>query len=55
MKELRCPKCGNVFKVDEADYATILNQVKNAEFWRPAIKRNRSWKPPRPAKSSPTK
>ena len=32
MKELRCPKCGNVFKVDEADYATILNQVKNAEF-----------------------
>lgn len=32
MKELRCPKCGNVFKVDEADYASILNQVKNAEF-----------------------
>lgn len=32
MKELKCPKCGNVFQVDEADYASIVNQVKNAEF-----------------------
>jgi hypothetical protein len=32
MKELKCPKCGSVFTVDEADYALILSQVKNAEF-----------------------
>ena len=32
MKELKCPKCGSVFSVDEADYASIVNQVKNAEF-----------------------
>ena len=32
MKELKCPKCGNVFSVDEADYASIVSQVKNAEF-----------------------
>lgn len=32
MKELKCPKCGNVFTVDEADYASIVSQVKNAEF-----------------------
>lgn len=32
MKELRCPKCGSVFSVDEADYASILNQVKTREF-----------------------
>ena len=32
MKELKCPQCGSVFSVDEADYASILNQVKNAEF-----------------------
>ena len=32
MKELKCPKCGSVFTVDEADYASILNQVKNQEF-----------------------
>ncbi len=32
MKELKCPKCGSVFQVDEADYASILSQVKTAEF-----------------------
>ena len=32
MKELKCPKCGSVFTVDESDYADIVNQVKNAEF-----------------------
>ena len=32
MRELKCPKCGSVIKVDEADYASIVNQVKNAEF-----------------------
>ena len=32
MKEIKCPHCGEVFSVDEADYALLLNQVKNAEF-----------------------
>ena len=32
MKQLKCPKCGNVFQVDEADYASIVSQVKNKEF-----------------------
>lgn len=32
MKELKCPNCGSVFTVDEADYASIVNQVKNVEF-----------------------
>ena len=32
MRELKCPKCGNVFSVDEADYASIVSQVKGAEF-----------------------
>ena len=32
MKELKCPKCGSVFTVDEADYAFILQQVKTSEF-----------------------
>lgn len=32
MKEIKCPRCGSVFTVDEADYASIVNQVKNAEF-----------------------
>ena len=29
---MKCPKCGSVFTVDEADYASIVEQVKNAEF-----------------------
>ena len=32
MRELKCPKCGNVFSVNEADYASIVSQVKGAEF-----------------------
>lgn len=32
MKDLKCPKCGNVFVVDEADYISIANQVRNHEF-----------------------
>lgn len=32
MKELKCPKCGSTFTVDESDYVAILQQVKTAEF-----------------------
>ena len=32
MQEIKCPKCGSVIKVDEADYALILSQVKTHEF-----------------------
>lgn len=32
MTELKCPKCGTTFKVDDTSYADILNQVRNHEF-----------------------
>jgi len=32
MKELVCPKCHTAFTVDDADYADIVNQVRNAEL-----------------------
>ena len=32
MHELKCPKCGSVFTVDEADYASIVSQVRGVEF-----------------------
>lgn len=32
MNELICPNCGKPFRVDEADYAAILNQVRGNEF-----------------------
>ena len=32
MKEIKCPKCGEVFQIDEASYASILKQVRDEEF-----------------------
>ena len=32
INEIECPHCHKAFKVDEAGYADILNQVRNAEF-----------------------
>ena len=32
MNEIKCPKCGTVFKVDETEYASIARQIRNDEF-----------------------
>ena len=32
MAEIRCPHCGEVFQVDESEYAQIVRQVRDAEF-----------------------
>ena len=32
MAEIKCPKCGEVFQVDENDYAKILSQVRDQQF-----------------------
>ncbi|MBR1825275.1 MAG: DUF2130 domain-containing protein [Alphaproteobacteria bacterium] len=32
MHQIKCPKCGEVFSVDESGYAAILTQVRDAEF-----------------------
>ena len=34
MHEIKCPKCGTTFKIDEASYAEVLKQVHTAEFDR---------------------
>lgn len=34
MAEIRCPHCGEVFQVDETEYAQIVRQVRDAEFTR---------------------
>ena len=41
MKELKCPNCGSVFSVDEADYAAIIGQVRNSEFQQEVSRRLR--------------
>lgn len=32
MNEIKCPHCGTVFTIDEAEYADIAQQVRTAEF-----------------------
>lgn len=32
MQEIKCPKCGEVFQVDESGYAAIVQQVRDKEF-----------------------
>ena len=32
MNELKCPKCGEKFQIDEAGYAAIVKQVRDKEF-----------------------
>ena len=32
MQEIKCPKCGEVFQVDETGYNQIARQVRDKEF-----------------------
>ena len=42
MSEIRCPHCGEVFQVDETEYAEIVRQVRDAEFQRELSAREKS-------------
>lgn len=44
MHEIKCPNCGKVFTVDESGYAAILSQVRNDEFHRELILREKQMK-----------
>ena len=39
MPEIKCPKCGEVFTVDESGYAAIVSQIKDAEFHKELCER----------------
>lgn len=39
MQEIKCPKCGEVFAVDESGYAQILKQVRDKEFEKELARR----------------
>ena len=32
MAELKCPHCGQVFTVDDAELGSIISQIRDAEF-----------------------
>lgn len=44
MNEIKCPKCGEVFQVDESGYAAIVKQVRDKEFGKELEQREKSFK-----------
>ena len=43
MQEIKCPKCGEVFQVDESGYAAIVKQVRDHEFSKEIAERERAF------------
>ncbi len=41
MNEIKCPKCGEVFKIDENAYADIVKQIRDREFLSELSERER--------------
>lgn len=44
MQEIKCPKCGEVFQVDESGYAAIVKQVRDKEFQKEINERIEAFK-----------
>ena len=41
MNKIKCPKCGEVFTIDEDSYANIVSQIKNDEFEKEISRREK--------------
>ena len=44
MQEIKCPKCGEVFQVDESGYAAIVKQIRDKEFQKEVLEREAQYK-----------
>jgi len=44
MNEIKCPKCGEMFKVDESGLSEIVKQVRDKEFEKELAEREKAWK-----------
>lgn len=44
MQEIKCPKCGEVFQVDESGYAAIVKQIRDKEFEKEVKQREESFR-----------
>ncbi len=44
MSEIKCPNCGEVFKIDESNYIAIVNQVRDIEFQKQVIEKEKQFK-----------
>lgn len=41
MAEIKCPHCGKQFTIDESDYSTIVSQIKDIEFNKELLEREK--------------
>lgn len=44
MNEIKCPKCGTVFQINETDYDSIVKQIRDSEFHKEIDAREQSYK-----------
>ena len=44
MQEIKCPKCGEVFQVDESGYAAIVKQVHDREFEKELLRKEEDFR-----------
>ena len=44
MQEIKCPKCGEVFKIDESNYNSIVKQIRDHEFTEELSRREKQFK-----------
>ena len=44
MNEIKCPECGKVFRIDENDYKSIVQQIRDKEFDNELLKREEQYK-----------
>lgn len=44
MQDIKCPKCGEVFQVDESGYAAIVQQVRDEQFHKELAEREQRMK-----------
>ncbi|MBR2133587.1 MAG: DUF2130 domain-containing protein [Eubacterium sp.] len=43
MNQIKCPKCGEVFQIDESSYADIVKQVRDKEFQAELLSRQKAF------------
>lgn len=44
MNEIKCPKCGTVFQIDETDYVKVVKQIRDKEFEKELTARESQYK-----------
>ena len=44
MNEIKCPNCGTTFQINESEYEKIVKQIKNKEFEKELIIREKEYK-----------